>query len=212
MATINTEKFRINHRSDFDFVLTIKNQGEDIGFPPYDFVGTLRTRGTRTFAFSKKGDVLVNCFNDNGKLHVVANAHNLFPGTLHIDFDAEIPNDIYPDGSKLTVTKCPTSIELVDGCADEATEVQVELIAAYIKGDKGDKGDTGEQGLKGDKGDKGDQGIRVEKGEKGDAMTWEAMTETQKQEVINAAVEDIRKEQITTLSDTADTTNYDELF
>lgn len=182
MATLNTEKFRINHRSDFDFVLTIKNQGEDIGFPPYDFVGTLRTRGTRTFEFSKKGDVLVNCFNDNGKLHVVANAHNLFPGTLHIDFDAEIPNDIYPDGSKLTVTDCPTSIELVDGCADEATEVQVELIAPYIKGDKGD------------------------------AMTWEAMTETQKQEVINAAVEDIRKEQITTLSDTADTTNYDELF
>ena len=34
MATLNTEKFRINHRSDFDFVLTIKNQGEDIGFPP----------------------------------------------------------------------------------------------------------------------------------------------------------------------------------
>ena len=197
MATLNTEKFRINHRSDFDFVLTIKNQGEDIGFPPYDFVGTLRTKGTRTFEFSKKGDVLVNCFNDNGKLHVVANAHNLFPGTLHIDFDAEIPNDIYPDGSKLTVTDCPTSIELVDGCADEATEVQVELIAPYIKGDKGDKGDTGEQGAK---------------GEKGDAMTWEAMTETQKQEVINAAVEDIRKEQITTLSDTADTTNYDELF
>ena len=126
--------------------------------------------------------MLVNCFNDNGKLHVVANAHNLFPGTLHIDFDAEIPNDIYPDGCKLTVTDCPTSIELVDGCADEATEVQVELIAPYIKG------------------------------EKGDAMTWDAMTETQKQEVINAAVEDIRKEQITTLSDTADTTNYDELF
>lgn len=51
-----------------------------------------------------------------------------------------------------------------------------------------------------------------QKGDKGDALTWEAMTEEQKTEVINSAVEEIRQEQITTLGNTSDTNDYTDVF
>lgn len=190
MAIIETTNKRINHKSDFDFILAVKSynaSGEliDVGFPTYDFKGYLYTRGLRKYEFSNKGGELVNCFNDDNRIHIVINAHNLPVGVLKVDFYVEIPNSIYPDGSKLTVSDCPTSIELVDGCSDEITELEATLIAPYIKGEKGDKGDT---------------------------LTWEAMTEAQRQEVIESAVEAIRQEQITTTSDTDDTNEYNDVF
>lgn len=190
MAIIETTNKRINHKSDFDFILAVKSynaSGEliDVGFPTYDFYGYIYTRGLRKIEFSHKGGELVNCFNDDNRIHIVINAHNLPAGVLRVDFYAEIPNSIYPDGSKLTVSDCPTSIELVSGCADDITELEAEAIAPYIKGDKGDKGDS---------------------------LTWETMTESQRQEVINSAVEDIRQEQITTLLDTDDTNEYNDVF
>lgn len=187
MAKVETISKKINYKSDFDFILTVKasdTSGDlvDMGFPDYDFKGNIYTRGIRKFEFGKNGDTLTNCFNDNGRLHIVANDHKLFSGVLRVDFYAEIPNNIYPDGSKLTVSDCPTNIELVEGCGDEISELEAELVAPYIKGDKGD------------------------------ALTWNDMTDDQKQEVINSAVNGIRKEQITTLSDTADTNDYNDVF
>lgn len=49
-------------------------------------------------------------------------------------------------------------------------------------------------------------------GSGGDPLTWETMTEEQRQEVIGSAVEAIREEQITTTSDTDDTNEYNDVF
>lgn len=217
MAKVETISKKINYKSDFDFILTIKASDAsgnlvDVGFPDYDFKGYLYTKGMRKFEFGKEGDALTNCFDDDGRLHIVANDHKLFSGVLCVDFYAEIPNEIYPDGTKLTVSDCPTSIELVEGCGDDLSEIEVKLIAPYIKGEKGDKGERGEKGEQGIKGERGEQGLKGDKGEKGDALTWNDMTSAQKEEVINSAVADIRKEQITTLGDTADTNDYNDVF
>lgn len=187
MATVETEYKKINYKSDFDFILTLKASDTsgnivDVGFPTYNFKGFIHTRGIRKFEFGNKNGNLTNCFNDNGKIHIVANAHNLFSGVVKIDFYAELPNKLYPDGSRLTVCDCSTNIELVEGCGDDFSETEIQLIAPYIKGDKGD------------------------------TLTWDGMTSAQKEEVINSAVEDIRKEQITTLSDTTDTKDYKDVF
>lgn len=208
---------KINYKSDFDFILRIKShdtQGGfvDVGFPEYDFSGYIYTRGMRKFEFGKKGETLTHCFNDGGKIHIVANDHKLFAGVVYVDFYAEIPNGIYPDGSRLTVTNCLTDVELVEGCGDDFENIEVEIIAPYIKGDKGDKGEQGIKGDKGDKGDTGEKGEKGDKGDKGDALTWGAMTEEQKEEVIKGAVNDIKQEQITTLDNTSDTKYYEDVF
>lgn len=187
---VETSKIKINYKSDFDFKLNLKAQSTDggyvdVGFPEYNFKGYLYTRGMRKYEFGKQGEELLNCFNDNGIIHIVANDHKLFSGIVKIDFYADIPNDIYPDDHKLTVTNCPTNIELVEGCGSEFEDAQVEFIAPYIKGEKGDKGN---------------------------ALTWETMTEQQKGEVIGSAVEEIKKEQITFLANTSNTTEYDDIF
>lgn len=214
---VGTENKRINYKSDFDFILSVRAanaQGEvvDVGFPTYDFIGTLYTRGLRKFSFSQKDGVQTNCFNDNGKLHVVANAHNLYSGILRIDFQADIPNTIYPDGLKLTVTDCPIGIELVNGCSDEISDVEAAIIAPYIKGEKGDKGDKGDKGEQGVQGIQGIQGIQGEKGDKGDALTWDSMTDEQQKAVVNMAVEEIQNEQITTLAPTDNDSEYNDVF
>lgn len=190
MAKIETETKKINYKSDFDFKLKIKSLGAegsyvDVGFPTYDFKGYLYTRGMRKYEFGKQDEKLLNCFNDNGTIHIVANNHSLFSGVVKIDFYIDIPNDIYPDNHKLIVTNCATTIELVEGCGDEFTAEEIEIVAPYIKGDKG---------------------------EKGDPLTWETMTQEQREKVVQSAVDEIQKEQITILENTSDATDYNDVF
>lgn len=189
MATIGTETKKINHKSDFDFNINLKALSADgnyveVDFPTYDFVGYLYTRSNAKYEFSYKDGVPTNCFNDNGKIHVVANAHNLLSGVLKIQLMLYIPNEIYPDGTKLSVSDCETSIELVDGCGDDF-EGSIEFIAPFIKGEKGDKGDN---------------------------LTWGSMLQEEQKEVIDDAVAEIKKEQITTLAQTDDKEDYNDVF
>ena len=215
---IITETKNINYRSDFDFILKLqrlntKGEYEDVGFPDYNFTVVLYTTTYRKYIvkYNKEKEEFINCNNLKDQIQIICNKHNLPKGKLHLQFYAEIPNDDYPDGQKLLVCDTVTNIVLTDGCSDLDIE-DIILIAPYVKGEKGEKGEQGErgaQGLKGDKGDKGDQGI---KGDKGDALTWEAMTEEQKEEVIKGAVNDIKQEQITTLDNTSDTKYYEDVF
>jgi hypothetical protein len=52
-----------------------------------------------------------------------------------------------------------------------------------LKGDQGEKGADGEKGDKGDQGERGEQGIQGEKGEKGDKMTYDDLTEEEKDDL-----------------------------
>lgn len=149
---------RKNYKSDFDAILHLKSCVGDvckeIGWPDYDWVAKFYTTShDNIYIASNIGGVLTNCFNDNGNIHVVFNNHGLGSGKLRVEFSAEIPNEIYPDGSQLEVSPQPLNIELVRGRGDCGPIVDVDVMLSYIKGDKGD---TGPQGPKGDKGDKGD--------------------------------------------------------
>lgn len=154
MATI----IKKNYKSDFDAILHLKSCVGDvckeIGWPDYDWVARFYTTShDNVYIASNIGGVLTNCFNDNGNIHVVFNNHGFSSGTLRVEFSAEIPNEIYPDGSQIEVSPQALNIELVRGVGDCGTIADVEVMLSYIKGDKGD---TGPQGPKGDKGDKGD--------------------------------------------------------
>lgn len=138
-----------NYKSDFDIILKLKTcvrhedgtcSKRDVGWPEHDWVATFRTEnGLREYVASRKGDTLVNCFNDNGRIHVVFNNHRLGKGVLLVDFHSEIPNAIYPDGIQDLYEPQPLGIELVDGPGDCAGAAEVEVLLPYIKGDRGEK-------------------------------------------------------------------------
>ena len=70
---------------------------------------------------------------------MVFDSHRLGAGLLQVEFLAELPNRIYPDGTQTEVSSQPLGIELVSGPGDCGTTAEVEALLPYIKGDKGDK-------------------------------------------------------------------------
>ena len=127
----------INYKSDFDFILHLFScNGKELEFPPYDFTVYLYTanRNNPFVAYCKNG-VCKNCYDDEGKIHIVMDSHGLYPGDLKIEFVAEIPNDIYPDKEKRLVIVGPTEIRLVSGTSDCPSKAEAELILPAIKGE-----------------------------------------------------------------------------
>lgn len=138
-----------NYKSDFHFILKLvtcvkredgKCEKREVGWPDHNWTAKLWTSiGLNSYVVSRKGDVLVNCFNDNGRIHVVCNNHKLGKGRLQCEFHAELPNGIFPDGIEDLYEPQPLDIELVDGPGDCASAAEVEVLLPYIKGDRGEK-------------------------------------------------------------------------
>ena len=140
---------KLNYKNDFDFILKLATcirhedgtcEKRDVGWPEHDWVATFWTANkANVYVASHKGDMLVNCFNDNGRIHVVLNNHRLGKGVLRVDFHSEIPNAIYPDGIQDLYEPQPLDVELVDGPGDCAGAAEMEVLLPYIKGDRGEK-------------------------------------------------------------------------
>lgn len=124
---------KLNYKSDFDFILTLYGEnGESIGFPTYDWEAYIYTASKAyKYKASCHGGECVNCFNDDGKIHIVANNHGLPVGALHIDFYSYLPNRLYPDGTERVVQPIDTDIELVSGPGDDAEGGDADVIIPY---------------------------------------------------------------------------------
>lgn len=149
-----------NFKSDFHFFLHLTDcDGKEIGVPDYDWTAYFYTASRlQTYAASYKNGVYTNCFDDNGRLHIVCDNHGLPCGTLKCEFVAELPNSIFPDGYEKDVNPEPIGIELVRGKSDCSDDMVAELVLPYIKGEQGPKGDKGERGEQGERGEKGADG------------------------------------------------------
>lgn len=152
---------QINKKSDYDFLLTLKyldGEGNEVqGFPPYDWELVLFTTSPiEGFHVGYKSGKMINCYQDNDKIHIVLNNHKLDTGQLKGESTIYIPNSIYPDNTQKVVSYHDFGISITKGNGSFVTPAQLELLLPYIKGDKGDKGEKGEQGIRGPKGDKGD--------------------------------------------------------
>lgn len=135
---------RINYKSDFDFILHLKDckdPEKTVPFPECDFDARFWTSNkANAYTTSSKDGVYTNCFRtDDGGMHFVFDNHRLGVGTLKWEPHFEHPNDIYPDNIQDLFSKEQLDIELVDGPGDCPTSAEVEIIAPFIKGDKGDK-------------------------------------------------------------------------
>ena len=120
-TTVTPTDMKINYQSDFDFLYTpIDCRGETVMFPApgVDWRVEFRTRDhCRTFTVSCVGGSCTNCFNDNGRIHVIAKDHGLTPGRLVGTMTLLNPNGIYPGGIQRIVDRQPVGIELVTGSA-----------------------------------------------------------------------------------------------
>lgn len=127
---------KINYKSDFDFILRLTDcKGDNIGFPDFDWEAKLYTnsKANAFVVYSRNGET-VNCFNDEGKIHVVVDGHKMGIGNLNVEMRMELPNDIYPDGVQNDVQPMPLDIELVSGQGDCPTTAEIEVRLPYING------------------------------------------------------------------------------
>lgn len=124
---------KINYKSDFDFIMRLKDRGgREAGWPGYDWTAKFwASSKANTFVASRKGDALTNCFNDKGQIHIVCDNHRLGRGALQVEFHAELPDGLYPDGKRDTYEPQPLGIELVDGAGECATDIEAELTVPY---------------------------------------------------------------------------------
>lgn len=124
---------KVNYQSDFDFILTLKDcRGNDIGFPEYDWVAKFYTiNKEKPYIASYIDGECTNCYNDNGKIHIVLNEHGLMSGQLKVDFSINLPNGIYPDDGELIVAPLPLDIELIRGCSPCPCSSDIEVVIPY---------------------------------------------------------------------------------
>lgn len=136
-----------NYKDDFDFIMRlysamvdssgmeVGDSRRELGWPDYDWVATFYTSSkANAYVASCIGGECVNCYNDNGQIHIVVNSHHMGPGRLKVEFRAELPRDTYPDGYQRNVIPEPLDIELIVGKGDLPSEMEVELLLPYIKG------------------------------------------------------------------------------
>lgn len=132
---------KINYKSDFDLLATMKcydTSGKEIeiGFADYDWELDLYTGcgnyAPKMYKVSYIGGKATNCFNDDGKVHIVCDNHNLNLGVLNGTIKAKIPNAIYPDGTQLIVSPLTFAIELVADGGDTPSPIEVEIMLPYL--------------------------------------------------------------------------------
>lgn len=135
---------RINYKSDFDFILRLKDCADPdktVPFPEGDFYIRFWTSSyVNYYAASCKNGEYVNCFRtEEGAMHFVFDNHKLGRGCLQWETRFELPNSLYPDGTQDIFRKATLDIELVDGDGDCPTTAEIEAMSPYIKGPQGDK-------------------------------------------------------------------------
>lgn len=120
---------QIHYKSDFDFIFELEG-----GFPTFNFGGKITSGVSEAvyFTFNCINKKCKNCFNDNGKIHVVCDKHGLPPGKLMLELYAYLPNSLYPDGERTIVCKTPIDIELTrSGCTEPIETPQIEVVIPY---------------------------------------------------------------------------------
>lgn len=160
----------INHKSDFDFILRARDRrGREIDLAESNWEARFWTSGRSiTYTVAKRGYSLTNCVIDkSGAVRAVFDSHRLPVGQLNCELTLFTPDELYPDGSRQSVTPDMADITLVSGkgdAPDDLDDILVDVSLPLIKGDKGDP------------------------------MTWSDLTDEQRQEIIDAVSKEIPAE------------------
>lgn len=133
-----------NYKSDFNFILHLysvltdsagkEKERTELPWPDYDWSAKFWTSSkANAYYASCIGGVCTNCRNTDGKIQIVVDNHNMGLGILQVEFRAELPREIYPDGSERNVVPGMLDIELVRGAGDFPSDFEAQLQMPYIK-------------------------------------------------------------------------------
>lgn len=108
--------FKINYKSDFTFILVIRDcEGNDIGFPPMDFDAQIWTNSKiNAYYFGRRNGELINCNNEDDKIRVIVNDHQMRCGELQVEVTLHLPDSEFPDQERRIVTPDKLDITLVN--------------------------------------------------------------------------------------------------
>ena len=128
------ETTKINYKSDFDIILHIKDhKGIDKGFPSFDWIAKFYTTSKATaYTAAFINGKYINCFNDDGQIHIVFNDQKMGAGKLNVEFKSSYPNTIYPDGHRDVFEPMPLDIELVTGAGEDSGTYDVEITIPFV--------------------------------------------------------------------------------
>ena len=128
------ETTKINYKSDFDIILHIKDhEGIDKGFPSFDWIAKFYTTSKATaYTAAFINGKYINCFNDDGQIHIVFNDQKMGAGKLNVEFKSSYPNTIYPDGTRDVYEPMPLDIELVTGAGEDSGTYDVEITIPFV--------------------------------------------------------------------------------
>lgn len=108
--------FKINYKSDFTFILVIRDcEGNDIGFPSMDFDAQIWTNSKiNAYYFGRRNGELINCKNEDDKIRVIVNDHQMRCGELQVEVTLHLPDSEFPDQERRIVTPDKLDITLVN--------------------------------------------------------------------------------------------------
>lgn len=122
----------INHKSDFDFILRLKDckdPEKTVPFPECDFdVRFWTSCKANAYTASCKGGVCVNCRREADGIRFIFDNHRLGVGQLKWEPHFELPDGLYPDGVRDLYSPGPLDIQLVSGAGDCGDRAEVERL------------------------------------------------------------------------------------
>ena len=159
----------INHLSDFQVIINIKDKDGNIIAPPsVPWEAVFSDENCVEFKCFFDGTNYTHCIVDGNDIVCFVDNPGFSCGNLRCTFCQHVPSAEYCDGVMDLTQPLQCDIMLSKRESDDSTQITIEASPNWVSGPQGIKGDKGDKGEKGDKGDTGAKGDRGEKGDQGE--------------------------------------------
>lgn len=149
----------INHKSDFQVVINIKDKEGNIVAPPsVPWEAVFSDENGVEFKCYFDGTNYTHCIVDGNDIVCFVDNPGFSCGNLRCTFCQHVPSAEYCDGVMDLTQPLQCDIMLSKRESDDATPITIEASPNWVRGPQGEQGIQGPQGIKGEKGEKGDTG------------------------------------------------------
>lgn len=158
----------INHKSDFQVIINIKDkEGNIIAPPSVPWEAVFADENGCEFTCCFDGTNYTHCIVDGNDIVCFVDNPGFSCGNLRCTFCQHVPSEEYCDGVMDLTQPLQCDIMLSKRESDDSTPITIEASPNWVRGPQGEQGIQGPQGIKGEKGDKGDKGDKGERGLQG---------------------------------------------
>ena len=159
----------INHKSDFQVIINIKDKEGNIVAPPsIPWEAVFADENGCEFTCCFDGTNYTHCIVDGNDIVCFVDNPGFSCGNLRCTFCQHVPSAEYCDGVMDLTQPLQCDIMLSKRESDDSTPITIEASPNWVMGPQGEQGIQGPQGIKGDQGDKGEKGEKGDKGDQGE--------------------------------------------